>query len=1149
MQLRHNVTAAKLLRAGSALLPALVLSTSLLAQTDNASVSGTIKDPTGAVVPGARIVLTEERTGFERRTTTNESGLYVFTSIPPGDYSISVEAAGFKTITRTNNRILPSGAAGIDITLEIGGTTETVQVTASASDVLPDNGALGKEVDRTVVENTPLSGRNAMYLALLVPGVTGEALNTLNYGMTGAGYTSINGAPPQDIGITFDGANGFRTRGGGWITAGSPDIDAIQEVLVLTSTYSAEYGRAASGQIRLVTRGGGRDFHASFYENVQNTAFNANSWLRNRSPDPAQNSVPAPLHFNQFGYNVNGPVYIPGKWNTERNKMFFFFSQEFVRHRLPAQAVMTVPSAAMRKGDFSELLVPGNPFYRNGQTIKDPLTGTPFPDNIIPESRLSHNGLGLLNAYPAPSSFQAGFNWTKFDTNIQDQHKETYSFDYNPGSSHAIRFRGQQTVQDQYQPLNGGSDRTPLIYKPHAMSGSVNYTWTINPTTINEFHASASNFGETLDMEYALADRTLYGINYPYIFPGTKAFENKIPTVTMDLFTQLDGNRYPLSNSGTTYRVSNNVTKLKGNHTIKAGYLFEKIGQNDNSQITFGANIPGGTNNLNGRFTFTPLRGGAPTTGVAISNAAMGMFDTYAEFGGQAYTPYRGYLNEWFIQDGWKVTPKLRLEFGLRHSITSAIYSLWNNMILFDRALYDPSKRVVQDPKTGYILSGEDYNGMVIPGSGWPDSAKGRVPAADSGQYNHLFRGYPRGFADPHSNFQPRFGIAYQIGRGQVVRAGGGRFIIRAPISDGVFLGGQAPFQPQVSVLNGSVDQPGAGGKGVRFPTQVYTEDRSYPQTEAYNWNVTYSRAAPMSSMLEVSYVGRRSLHVLTWANINQLPLGTTYANPGVSPNYLRPYGGYYSILEENPSGTAMYHGLQLSWNRRARKSLTWGVSYTYSASWDDGSRTTAIYPDAFNRRANWARSNFDSPQVLVVSYIYELPFFKTNQSLLGKLAGGWAISGVSQFQDGRPLGVTTADDFAGVGPGGGAQYWTMKGDPFLSKGERAFSNRNNDGNYWFRTTNPDGTPIFVAPALGTFSQKYSRNFVPAPGFQNWNIAGTKNFRLTERQSIYFRCEAFNWINHPNWAGPNLNPRAVNFGQIQSKTSNRVLQLSARYSF
>jgi TonB-dependent Receptor Plug Domain len=341
-------------------------------------------------------------------------------------------------------------------------------------------------VDRDVIENAALSGRNALYLAQLIPGVSGDAMNTLNFNVGGAGNISINGATPRLASVDFDGASALRTRSGG-NTTGGVDVDAVQEIQVLTSSYSAEYGRASGGQIRVVTKGGGRDFHVNLFENVQNTSFNANDWSRNRNSSPAIYTTPATLHFNQFGYNISGPVYIPGTWNSDRSKLFFYFGQEYARYRTPASASMTVPSDAMRQGDFSQILVPNNPFVKAGIAIKDPTTGVPFAGNIIPKSSLSPNGLGLLKAYPAnQTDFQAGFNWTAFGTNIQNQVRNTVAFDFNPKDRHQVRFRGQTSPYDSYNPFDGSSDRTPSWRHFKGMTGTLNYVWTITPSMVNE---------------------------------------------------------------------------------------------------------------------------------------------------------------------------------------------------------------------------------------------------------------------------------------------------------------------------------------------------------------------------------------------------------------------------------------------------------------------------------------------------------------------------------------------------------------------------------------------------------------------------------------------------------------------------------------
>ena len=1006
------------------LISALIMPAShLLAQSDNASISGVVKDPTAALVANAAVVLTDERTTLERRTTTSASGYYVFTSIPPGLYAIQVQAPGFKATRQQHNEIVPAMAANINLNLEIGGTSESVSVTASPSAVLPDSGVLSKVIDHDVIDTMALSGRNALYSALLVPGVTGDILNTNNFATGGFTNTSINSATPRTSDVTYDGASAWRTRSGTYST-GSVDADAVQEVQVLTSAYSAEYGRASGGSIRVITKGGSQAFHGNLYEYVENNAFNANDWGRNNSSTTAcpyyapanpncTNSVPATLRFNQFGWNLGGPVFIPHLWNTGRSKAFFYVGQEYARYRTPATSSMTVPSDAMRTGDFSQLLVANNPFAKAGLAIKDPKTGLPIPGNIIPASQLSQSGLGLLKEYPTiQGNYQAGFNWIGYATNSQKQVKNTFSGDINPKENHMIRFRSNYTKNDQLIPFYAAGDRTPLDRFWRAETASINYIWTLSPTMVNEALIAVSHDTNTNLVDYAVsANRNLYGINYPYFFPGTKAYNDKIPSVTIELLTAMNGLVYPSKSAGPIYKASDNLTKIHGNHTFKVGFSFEHSGENNYDQA------PG---NQNGNFTFTAARGGAPSSGSAIANAALGIFDTYTEYGAKAYTPYRGSMCEWFAQDGWKVNSKLRVEIGLRHTITQPYYSLWNNYAVFDPSAYNPAKRAVQDPKTGFILGAQTYNGLVIPGDGWPDAAKGRFPLSTSGQYDYLFSKGARGYSDNHSNFQPRAGIAYQLGNGKVIRAGGGRFVLHPYVSDSVQLGGQPPFQPAAQLTNGNVDNPGGSGTHLLYPAPALSVNKQYPMPETYNWNVTFSTRLPFKTILELSYVGSRSLHNIGYRNINQLPVGTTYKNPGINPDYLRPYGGYTQILSEEPSGSSKVNSFQLSYNRRASHGLTYGVAYTRMSAHDDGSYRGSgdNLPSAFDRTALWGTSDFSRPNVLVIHYMYELPFLKSSASLLGKVAGGWSFSGVSQFQSGGWASITTTDDFAGVGPG-----------------------------------------------------------------------------------------------------------------------------------
>ncbi|MBK5291888.1 MAG: carboxypeptidase regulatory-like domain-containing protein [Acidobacteriia bacterium] len=1126
----------------------LILSGSLaFAQSDTAQISGVVKDASGAVVANANVTIKSEATGLERKFTTNESGYYVAASIPPGFYTVTVEATGFKKSVRTQNKLDPNVASQISVTLEVGAVAETVEVVASAAAIQSESATLGKLIDNAQIRNMQLNGRNPVMLALLKPGVRGGSLAGFSFGLTSGGF-SINGSRSQDNLITFDGAVAIRTRSNG-TSIGVADVDTVSEIQILTANYSAEYGRAAGGQIRIVTKSGTQRFHGDFYEYFRNSALDANSWTRNQS---ATTNFVAPFRYNQYGYNVNGPVYIPGKWNTNKNKLFFLWGQEWIKYRRDTTVTRTVPSNGMRQGDFSELLGT-NLFFNAPRAIRDPLNGQPFAGNIIPQNRLSPNGVALLRAYPTPTpGFVVGnSNWLAAAGAPQNQRKDTVSIDFNPADKHQFRFRFQNYNFDDYSPFDGNFDRVPRTFKRPNQTASLNYIWTISPTMVNEtlVTGSVDRVKIGVDTSSGRFDRTQYGINYPYLFPAGKEIGNRIPTITIANVSELSGGPYPASSAGPIYVFSNNFTKIQGNHTLKFGVLFERSGQNDFDQINV-SGVPGGTNNQNGRFVFSDTRAGAPTSGLALANSALGLYDTYAEIGIRSYTPYRGHMFEWFVQDGWRVTSKLRLELGLRHSIIQPYYSLWGNMSLFDPAYFQSSLRAPVNPANGLVLTNElarRFNGVLIPGEGWPDSAKGRVPIADSGEYNFLFRGEPKQYSNIHKLlFQPRLGLAYSLAPKSVIRSGVGRYTTRLGVSDSIFLGGNAPLQPLASLSTGSVDNPGgsAGGSS-NFPLSVNTQDKIFKNPESWIWNVTYERELAFSTTLEVSYVGRHGLHAQRERNINQLTPGTTFANPGINVDFLRPYAGFGAIRITNNEANSRYNGFQLGINRRFTRGFAYGFAYTYSKSSDNGSAQRDVIPNAFDANNLWGPSTFDTRHVAVINFMYELPILRGNTELLGKLLGGWQITGVTQFQSGTPGTVATGDDFAGVGTGSGSQIWNRNSDIVYTK---QFSPARNDPNFWFQPRN-GSTPIFTEPARGTFTNQLNRGLIYSPGFQNWNLGLFKNFLIREGHALQLRFEAFNWINLPNWNGVDTNPRSATFGKVTEKSSERNIQLTLRYSF
>jgi hypothetical protein len=633
--------------------------------------------------------------------------------------------------------------------------------------------------------------------------------------------------------------------------------------------------------------------------------------------------------------------------------------------------------------------------------------------------------------------------------------------------------------------------------------------------------------------------RAQYGINYPYIFPERKEIFDKIPTIAINEFGTVDGGPYPASSAGPIYAISNTLTWITGAHAFKFGGVYEKSGQNDFDQINV-TGVPGGTNNQNGRFEFTNTGG----TGLAVANAALGLFSRYAEIGPRAYTSYRSNMFEWFAQDSWKATDKLRVELGVRWTyMTPYFYSEWGNMAVFDPNRYDPARAAVVDPATGNVLSGDRFNGVVIPGTGWPDAAKGRVAVADTGAFDRLFSGQDqRHYGKRHfGNFAPRFGLAYQFTSRDVLRFGGGRFFSRPGVADNVFLGGNPPFQPMVSIANGSADNP-SGGSRFDFPQFFMTQDPNYKIPSAWNWNATYERQIVGDATVSVAYVGRVGLHMERERDLNALRPGTRQANPGISVDALRPYKGFAFIPMNENAARSEYNGLQVELNKRFSRGLTYGAAYTFSKSMDNANDRRQRLWNPFDDRNMWGPSNFDTRHVLVLNAVYELPFLRGGQTLASKILGNWQITGVGQMQTGSPFSIGTNDDFAGIGSTD-FQPWEVSN---VAYPKQFAAGGTTDPNAWL-------TASVAQPAPGTFSTQ-TRNQFYHPGFQNWNLALFKSFGVMEGHHLQFRAEAFNFLNHPNLGGANgggvdTNPRSATFGKVTAKGGERNIQLSLRYRF
>ena len=1139
----------------------------LRAQSDVGSIVGFVRDPSAAVIPGAKVTIKNEATGEQHAVVTDSLGHYTVTNLQPGNYMATVESQGFKKFESAHNKLNANTTLSLDADLAVGSATETVEVSASASLLQTESAATQANVSAQQIEAQELNGRNPLFMAQLTPGVrSGASFGDFNFGLTNGGF-NVNGTRQQDTTITMDGAPATRTRGNGTsITVA--DVDATQEIQVLTSNYAAEYGGAAGGQVRIVTKGGGTDFHGSASEYFRNSALNANSWGRNLSKTT---DFASPFRYNDFGFDVGGPVIIPGVFEKWRQKFFFFVAEEWTRYRFTDTQTQAVPTDLMRQGNFSELLGP-NPFYPTGTTIYEPGTCpvagkagcVPYPNNIIPQSQLSHNGLAIMGAYPSPTpGFLLGNqNWIAQAAHPINQRKGTVNGDILPNERNHIEFRRTDYAYSEYQPFDQGSGLTGKYFNRPNQTNALGWTYTFSPTMINELRATISIDDVYIPVNTSLPgfNRSQFGIDYPYIFPANKDLSGKIPTANVPNFYSLSGGPYPSHSSGAIYTLSDSLTKVSGSHTFKVGFYGLRSGENDRDQINV-ATVPGGSSNQNGTFQFSDGRNGlGATSGVGLANLALGLADSYTEIGPRAFTVWRGNMWEWFAQDTWKVNSKLSLTYGIRDTINLPYTALWNNADFFDPASYNAAKAVQLNPVNGNVLvgTGNQYNGVVIPGaSGFPSNAVGHgVVAASTSAYNGLFNpNLNNGYVNSTDQFQPRVGVAYQLTNKTVLRAGAGRFLTRMGLLDNVFPGGNSPFQPFVTVNNVSVDNPGAAlNANVAAPITLTTLAKNLKPPQTWQWNFTVQQELPWKLVLTTAYVGNRGLNEWSVYDINQPTVGALQANPGINVNYLRPYKGFAAIQQEQSNASSRYDSLQMELNRRFQTGFGFDFSYVLSKSMDNGSNYRDIVPDTYNASNLWGPSEFDTRNVATINITYDLPFLRAQKGVVGKMLGGWQLNGIIQAQSGTPCSVVANNDYAGVGEvgnvgcSGNGQYWVMNGTPNIIGG---FAGPKGTGQKWFSTTTASGAPLATKPATGTFNLAPGvRDTIYGPGLQDWNLGLFKTFAINERLGFQFRAEAFDFINHPNLNGPNLNPLSSQFGEITGKTGlARNLQLSLRFYF
>jgi hypothetical protein len=1164
---------------GTALVGVLSLAgpATLQAQTTSASVSGSVKDSQGGVLPGANVTLTSRTQGNTLSVTTDGEGRFVFPVVRPDTYTLRVSMTGFKTTERSNvvvnaNDKFSAGA----FTLQVGDMTEEVSVLARVSELQTTSGERSFTLESEALKNIANNGRALFGFVNLVPGVlqqgrSGEAIGAAD------GFT-VNGQRQNSNNVTIDGVANIDTGNNGGNMA-TTNIDAVAEFKILTNAYQAEYGRAVGGQVQVVTKSGTQSFHGSGYWYGRRSDWNANSWTNKRAaaPPPVGNGKlieKAAASRNDYGYTFGGPVYIPGKFNTDKKKLFFFWSQEFQRRKDPAAEKQgRVPTALERRGDFSQSVDNnGNPF----PFIRDYTTGLPcgasdtrgcFQDGgvlgRIPQSRLYQPGLAALSVFPTPN-FTAG-SGINFSSQVPDQaprREDLLRLDFQATDSWRFTGRYMNTKEEILQAYGttwagNGSDQLPMpvLFQHPGKNYMLSATGILNPTTSLEVSVGRAENSLNYKLKMDNLFRAAAGLtSMPLLFP-TAVQADYIPWFEFRGGRTANAGQYqtdrgPFTNENITHDALANLSKVWGSHSAKFGVYFQSSFK---PQSIFGE--------FNSRINFADDANNPFDTGYGYANAATGIFNTYTQASKYALPEWRYKNFEWFAQDNWKATPKLTLDYGVRFYYLTPQWdtTLQASNFLPDKFDRGAAARLFVPVCIGaYPCSGANRRGMdpalagAMPTLGNTVDQRfiGRLTPG-SNRFNGAFQA-GQGINDQLQDgnafrVSPRLGFVYDVsGRGTtIVRGGAGVFYDR-PQGNMVFdMIANAPGVLVSRLTWGRLQDLAAAGGDPNATLGMSPTAFGFVPPKVYSWNVGVQHKLWRAITFDLAYVGSSSKDLLRQEQINAVPYGAKFlpqnqdptrapsATPGATAlpdDLLRPYPGYNNIRLWKYDGYSNYHSLQTSLNRRFDNGVMFGIFYVWSKTLTiNNDDFTAGRPNATRadvRRADYSYATYDRPHNFVVNFVYQTPKFASGAA--GVLANNWQISGIYRWTSGRPYPVTFSI------PGIGAANLT-----------------GSDGNQNARvvlTCNPGSgwsgdpykqlnTSCFAPPQPGSDGTESARFFLRNPPINNLDLSLSKRFAVRGGVNLEVRLDAFNALNHTQFIGVNQGANAsVSFRSLTDRT-------------
>jgi len=1169
------------------------LSAGLFAQTVTSSLVGVVQDPTSALVGGAKVTLTDDATRAVRVTNTDSTGTFRFVDLVPDTYSLTVESPGFKMLAEKDiviaaQEIHELGRLG----LQVGSVNESVTVMAEATAIQLASSEKSAGIDANQLEKITLKGRDLFAFIAMVPGVIDTTSSRDVTTPNAIGGIYINGNNGSKINFTVDGITDLDTGSNSTVHY-EPNMDSIEELKVLTTNYAAEFGRNSGGTITVVTKSGSRDFHGSALWTHRHEEFNANNWVNNRSPTAAGTAQPIPRYrFNVESYTVGGPVFIPKLFNRQRKHLFFFWAQEYTGQFVNGGTqTKYTPTALERGGDFSQTLA------NNGSlvVINDPNTGTPFPGNKIPVSRADPVGLSMLNFFPLPNFTATASNQLnvvnyfeaasathprrndvlRIDTYVTSKLSGFFRW-INDHDDMTALYQGVQFSSDVGGTL-GKAGIAPIDHPNPGHGYSATATYAFSPTLVNEFSIGESwnTWAYYPTDNYKSEDRSLIP-NIPTLFPiptqnpsgvsKTNGYLNLLPQFQYGSppsnsmsYTRNQTSAGNEENFNTIWTFTDNVSKIWKTHSFKAGVYLEQ-----------NAKLQPGSNPYSGSFNFSPDANNNLNTGNGYANGFLGLVDVYQQATARATFNVHYWNAEFYVQDNWRVTPRLTFDLGVRFYHQPSQNDVNHTFAEFFPSLYSASaapriyvpgtsggKRVAIDPGNGAVAP-VAYIGLYVPGSGNP--ADGFQLMGQNGAPTNTYN-------ISAVNAAPRVGFAYDLsGDGKTALRGGfGVFYNRLDGNQVYALAGQPPYgyTPQVNYT--TLPQIASSGGTLIFGPQTYT---TWPSTQvpwngARNASLDIQRSF-MGMVADLGYTGNWSYNQNISYNINPIPVGTRFLAKNADPtNGGKPlpdvllrsvYPGYNTINQYAEIGNTNYNALTATLQRRLSRGLSTGAAYTYARSMALNANTPVV-PN--NESWNYGRTTEDRRHHLVVNWAYEIPGISNHVGkALGLLTDHWTYSGVFVISSGGPFNPGcgfasgTQPDYTGT-PDVGARCLVV-GNPYANVPAGAYFN----------------PAAFALPALGTVSPATPQlgdlgggsGVLSYPHFTNFDMTLVKRIPIKgERRGLSIQIQAYNVFNHTEYSGLNtgiqfnpttdavLNP--LQAGTPSATLPNRILAFGVRFDY